>query len=62
LAEKITIDFELDGKVKIEGDGFADGSCTELTRQIEEALGEVEARELKPEYERARSKGRAVSR
>ena len=39
-----------DGTVTVEVKGAAGPSCTELTRAIEEALGEVESRSCKVGY------------
>lgn len=38
------------GKIEIEVKGVQGPGCKELTRALEDALGEVDARELKPEY------------
>ncbi len=39
-----------DGTVKEEVRGMAGAGCEEVTRAIEDALGEVSEREHKPEY------------
>ncbi len=50
LSEKmITIDVDKKGGSKIEAHGFSDGSCLKATKSLEEALGAVQERELKPE-------------
>lgn len=38
------------GKVSIEVKGVQGNQCTDLTQFLEEALGEVDQREFKPEY------------
>jgi len=38
------------GKVKIEAEGYTGTSCQDATKQIEEALGVVDDRDLKDEY------------
>jgi len=38
------------GKIEIEVKGVQGPGCKDLTRALENALGEVDARELKPEY------------
>lgn len=38
------------GKVQIEVKGVQGPGCTELTRQLEAALGDVEKRDYKAEY------------
>ena len=39
-----------EGKVNIEVKGVQGSSCTDLTRFLEEALGDVDQRDYKPEY------------
>jgi hypothetical protein len=39
-----------DGKISIDIKGASGKSCIELTEFLEKALGEVEDRQLKPEY------------
>mgnify|MGYP001611611826 CR=1 FL=1 len=48
--EQIIIDIDKDGDVRIDAVGFSGPECTQLTAALEEALGEVTARQLKPEY------------
>ena len=48
--ETIKITIERDGSTTIEGEGFAGGECKDLTKALEERLGEVQAVELKPEF------------
>lgn len=38
------------GKIEIEVKGVQGPGCKDLTRALEDALGEVDERELKPEY------------
>lgn len=47
--EEIIIDIDETGNVKVEGKGFRDGDCLKLTKDIEDALGTIEKRSLKPE-------------
>lgn len=60
--ERIVIDIDEKGNVRIEGEGFAGTDCTKLTKAIEEALGEVTERKLKPEYRQTRVAPRTVAR
>lgn len=48
--KEITIDIDANGNVTIEGSGFVGTECTQLTKEIEAALGEVTKRDLKPEH------------
>lgn len=45
----ITIDFRKDGTSKIEAHGFEDSSCLAATKSVEDVLGAVGKRNLKPE-------------
>lgn len=45
----ITIDFDSNGGSKIEAHGFDDNTCLKATKSIEEALGVVGKKDLKPE-------------
>jgi len=45
----ITIDFDPKGGSKIEAHGFADNTCLKATKSVEEALGVLDTRDLKPE-------------
>ncbi len=58
--EEILIDVSPTGDVKIEGKGIAGSDCTALTKELEEALGTVTKRELKPEFHRQRSISKKV--
>lgn len=62
MAREIVVDIAPDGKVTIEGKGFTGTECTKVTADLEAALGEVEAREFKPEYRQAPAKPRRVAR
>jgi hypothetical protein len=52
--EEIVIDIDPQGNVTVEGKGFAGADCVKLTAALEEALGDVEERRLKPEYHQTR--------
>ncbi len=41
-----------DGKVKLDVEGAIGPECRDFTKLFEEALGDVVARELKPEHDR----------
>lgn len=45
----ITVTVDKTGQAKIEAHGFADNTCLAATKSIEEALGKVDKRDLKPE-------------
>ena len=47
---EITIEISKEGKVQISVDGAKGSECMDITRFLEEALGEVEAREFTSEY------------
>ena len=50
--KKIKITIRKDGTQKVEALGVVGDSCLELTRSLEERLGEVEGERVhKPEYE-----------
>lgn len=48
--QEVIIDIDERGNVTVEGKGFTGNECTALTKEIEQALGDVEKRTLKPEY------------
>ena len=48
--QKLKFTIRQDGTVTEEVIGIVGDSCQELTKQIEEALGEVSYKETKPEY------------
>lgn len=49
MAQKITIEIDEAGEVKIEASGFTGRDCLAATKNIEEALGKVSERKAKPE-------------
>ena len=48
--ERIIFRINQDGNVTEEVQGVTDGTCIDITKKIEDILGKVNARELKPEY------------
>ncbi len=48
--ERIMFRINQDGNVTEEVQGVTDGTCIDITKKIEDILGKVNARELKPEY------------
>ncbi|MDX9979799.1 MAG: DUF2997 domain-containing protein [Lentisphaeria bacterium] len=48
----IRIDIGPDGTVAIDAAGFSGPDCEQATKFLEEALGEVRERKLKPEHRR----------
>jgi hypothetical protein len=50
MAQEIIIDIDQNGGVTIEGKGFTGNECTAFTKEIEQAMGEVTKRTLKPEH------------
>ncbi len=50
MNEEIVIDIDPNGGVTIEGKNFVGNECTAFTKEIEQALGEVTRRNLKPEF------------
>jgi hypothetical protein len=50
MRQEITIDIAPDGEVTVEGHGDLGKTCTELTAQLEKALGDVTRQTLKPDY------------
>lgn len=48
--QEIIVDIDEVGNVKIEATGFTGKECEDFTRDIEQALGDVTKRELKPEH------------
>ncbi len=48
--EELEITIAADGKVNIKVAGAKGGKCLDITKPIEEALGEVKVREMSPEY------------
>ena len=50
---KIKVTIGLDSKVKVEVEGVAGKSCTDVTKELEKALGTVEERKLTADYHKA---------
>ena len=48
--QRIIFRINQDGNVSEEVQGVTDGTCMGITKDIEETLGIVNTRELKPEY------------
>jgi len=47
---ELEIEISEDGKIKVKVKGVKGAKCEEITRDLEEALGEVEEREYTEEY------------
>jgi hypothetical protein len=52
---KIELTVDTDGSIKIDVNGVRGKSCLELTKQVEEALGQVTSRKNKAEYSQTSS-------
>lgn len=50
VKQELEISIGPDGNVQIEVKGVKGGNCTDITKEIEEALGVVSAREYTSEY------------
>ena len=48
--QRIIFRINQDGNVTEEVQGVTNNTCIDITKEIEETLGKVNARELKPEY------------
>lgn len=48
--EELEITIDRNGQVSIKVAGAKGGKCLDITKPIEEALGEVKVREMSPEY------------
>ena len=48
--ERIIFRIDQDGNVTEEVQGVTNDTCIDITKKIEETLGKVNARELKPEF------------
>ena len=48
--ETLTFKIRQDGKVNLEVNGVSNGTCLNITKDIEEALGILQTREFKPHY------------
>jgi hypothetical protein len=46
----IVVTIKPDGSTTFEVEGAVGTSCEEITRELEESLGKVTSRDLKPEY------------
>jgi len=55
MSKEITIDFEDDGSIKIEGKNFKGAECDAAMAHFEKALGTQTSRKNKPEYHAAQS-------
>jgi hypothetical protein len=53
MGQQIVVTISPEGDTKIEAIGYTGGSCAAATKPLEEALGVVADRKLKPEYHRA---------
>ncbi len=60
MAETISILIDEQGNVQVEGHGFVGHDCTKLTSAIEEAIGDVTSKKLKPEFHRQKTMLRKV--
>lgn len=50
MSKKIVVEFDEEGQAKIEAFGFTGTACEAATKFIEEALGKVDSRTKKKEY------------
>ena len=48
--QRIIFRIDQDGNVTEEVQGVSDGTCIDITKHIEDQLGKVTNRDLKPEY------------
>ncbi|MGL5512527.1 MAG: DUF2997 domain-containing protein [Sporomusa sp.] len=48
--EELEITIQPDGQVSIKVAGAKGGKCLDMTKPLEEALGQVKVREMTPEY------------
>ena len=55
MSKKIQVIIDEDGTVEIEAIGYKGPSCEEATKALEDALGIVTNRAIKPEYKSARA-------
>ena len=56
--QQIVVDIGPDGQVHIDAVGFSGPDCEHATRFLEDALGTVEQKRLKPEYHQRRTANR----
>lgn len=52
MGQTIDIIVDRNGNVQIETSGFSGAECEAMTKALEDALGDVETREHKPEFTR----------
>jgi hypothetical protein len=52
MKREIQIDITADGKIVLEGSGFAGKDCDKKMAEFEQELGSAEGRTNKPEYHR----------
>jgi hypothetical protein len=50
MAEEVIVEISPQGKVTLEAKGFKGGTCEQVLSKIEEELGTVTNKTLKPEY------------
>lgn len=50
MSKSITIDFNADGSIKMEGHNFKGAECDKAMAQLEKSLGKVTDRKNKPEF------------
>ena len=48
--QRIVFRIDQDGNVTEEVQGVVDGTCVNITKELEDNLGKVETRSFKPEY------------
>jgi hypothetical protein len=53
--EEIIVDIDVQGNVRVEGKGIKGSDCVKLTKDLEDALGDVEKKTLTSEYHQARA-------
>ncbi|BBB90361.1 MAG TPA: DUF2997 domain-containing protein [Methylomusa anaerophila] len=58
--QELEITIDANGKVSIKVAGAKGGECLDITKNLEEALGEVERREFTPEYYQAPADGNKI--
>lgn len=61
MPKEIVFEIDGDGAVTVEGKGFVGSECETLTRPIEEALGDVESRQYKPEFRQMKTAPRKAA-
>lgn len=58
--QEVVIDISVDGNVTVEGKGFTGSECQAITKEIEQALGDVVQTELKAEFRQVKSRARTA--